>query len=466
MSVVTCRSSEEAPGCQPDPGSIYDAVDRASDGDGEDCGEEHSKHKRRRAETPAAAVAEQPAAAVVVPLTGGPATLGQAVMGLRLALELPMRALADAAEAGQLQPGDWSRHLYQLVQHRAYGRNGAGRATTGDVDRLLAAIAALNQPRERLEDEIGQLKAALRALVEGQGSYGLKVAIVALIADNPSRESILLLFEIADDKLLKRVLDAEEINATPAHLNAAIRALAEPARAAGGEVARLAAGVLALAQFTNGRGGLCTEIRRISAAQIALVEGGQPAPERAPAPAQTSRLTAGPPWLGPAGPHQDAAAPASGSECSPSPIAAWTPAPAQYQVTTVTVAAPAGGGGWSGGRGGWSGPGEGEPPEPDMLTADFLMELIAHFKTLDKDTGRTVEKSKFRVFVRRLRGGVPSWKVVLPNEGDLNRAGAKALARTDPRCMIDEVTLRAFFAAQQQGGVGTGMVSVSPVCSV
>jgi len=400
------------------------------------------------------------------------ASLVETIQALLFENDLLMAAHTEAVDAGDSKTGGWVRNLYQVALLRAYGGTGAGRATTGEVDRL---IGSLSQPMEGAD---GQLKALLRTLVEAQGITGLKNAIVALIADNPSRDSILLLVEVADATMLKRLLHSEERKATPAQLNSAIGILTEGARMAGGEAAKLAAGVLTLAKVINGPGGLSGEIRRIAAVPRALTAGGGRVPEHTPALAPTPRPPAGGPQQpGPAGAPRAAAASASGGQGSTSAAAARTPTTQGHVPVAVAGADPspgladpendvllvdaeeddeseqpvlsvaAFGGGISGAGGDGSGGGAaaGEPPEPDVLTADYLMELIEHFKTLNKATGRTLEKSSFRIFLRRKVAGW-NWKVVPPSPEIRNREDAKGLPLSDPRCLTTEARIRAYFA--------------------
>jgi len=366
----------------------------------------------------------------------------ETIQELRVERNLFTEGFTPAAEAGSLQEGPWIRQLYEV----ALRRNVANWAIAGEVFRHF--IEALG--RLPVDDEKGQRTAVLHALVEYQGIAGLKVAITALVADNPSRDSILLLVEdAADANVLKKVLHNGESKATPDQLNSAISSLAKAARTHGGKVAMHADGVLTLAEVINGPGGLSGEIHRIAA----LVVGGGHVPERIPAPAGTSRPAAGGlQQPGPAGARRAAAAPTSQGEGSSAAAAA--PAPAETSrlaagglqqlglagapraavastsgaqgSSTATAAlmpttqlapsqdqAPAAIAGTGPGQHGVlvlqgevadgddHGGGEvGEPVEPYPLTADFLVKLISHFKSFKTFKQMTLKRSKFIVQVR------------------------------------------------------------------
>jgi len=374
-----------------------------------------------------------------------------------------MTSFTKLAEAGNMPKGDWIRPLYQVAFSHGYGGTGAGRATTGEVDRLIDAL-----DRQPMDGEEDQRKAVLRALVEGQGITGLKVAITALFADSPARDAILLVCDTSDTTMLKRLLHLEESTATPEQLNSAISSLDKAARTHGGEVAKNAAGVLTLDKVINGPGGLNGKIHRIAA----LVAGGGHVPERIPAPAGTSRPAAGGlQQPGPAGATRAAAAPTSrgeGSSAAAAALMSMAPlAPPQDQAPTPVAA---------------TGPGQqgpvapdddivladaeeddegsrlvleghvadedkrgdstsGEPPEPDVLTADYFMQLISHLKVGGKDKEMTLKSGFFIQVRRRAR----DWSVkVVPRYEGLNSKKQRQLNSDDPRCLTNEDEIRMY----------------------
>jgi len=206
----------------------------------------------------------------------------------KTSLFVVMRTLTEAVGAGDLEIGAWSRNVPLIVQYLASGNVFHGATSNPHVDPHQATIEALSRQVDGAWDAVGRLSAGLRALVVGQGPDGMKAAIDALLADNPSREKILLdlIFKVeADNKddLLKQLLDEEMRKALPAKLYSVIDALARPGLAAGGEVAKDAACMLALAKIFNGPDSLSGATHRYAAVLHGPVVTPGPSLELTPA---------------------------------------------------------------------------------------------------------------------------------------------------------------------------------------
>jgi hypothetical protein len=363
----------------------------------------------------------------------------ETIQALGADIRMLMAAFTEAAEASHLQAGAWARNLYQSVLFR--GDGSAGREATGFYDKLPAIIDALSQSKNR--DDLH--KALLRALVESQGTAGWKVAIRALIADTPSQYSIISVIEGADANALEQVLAGEELTATPQKVISAICSLREAAVARGGEVSQLASNMFAFVTFLQDRTGLTGQIRRITD----RMTRDKRVPEHTPASGETPRSVAGGPSPpGSAGPPCTAAASASGgngSTCLPVDsykAAPTAPAPSPDVAPVATGDGPVQGLVVTADEDEHGNVMTDEPPEPLVLTADYIMDLIAYLKLVGKRE-RLLPKSRFFVHVRHVVAGM---KVrVVPPSKTMSAEKQKMLSCHDPRCLTDEAQIRAHF---------------------
>jgi hypothetical protein len=121
-----------------------------------------------------------------------------------------------------------------------------GGADAATVQRLYAAACALHLPSCDPAAGLRQFETALRALVYDKGPRELKSAISALVSQNSQRGAIGLVFEVADEVLLKRIFDTVARVATLTEFRLALLVGTQAAAAGGGDCAAFAMGVTAL----------------------------------------------------------------------------------------------------------------------------------------------------------------------------------------------------------------------------